>query len=203
MLAIPRASLPGGLPWRGVRRRGLAPYLRAIATAAVFRPRSELETDPAWKQVIPYLVLRDGERLFLMRRTRAGGDVRLHERRTIGIGGHVNPGDGDLAGGLRREWSEEIEARFRPRFRRLGLLNDDADPVGAVHLGVVYLADAAGRDVGIREHHKLSGGFASLEEVRAVRDGLETWSALVLEALEAPGSGSRSGARRRPSAGVG
>jgi predicted NUDIX family phosphoesterase len=184
VLAIPRASLPGGLPWRGLRHRGTRPYLEAIAAAAVFRPRSTLEADPAWKQVIPYLVLRDGERIFLMRRTRGGADARLHERWTIGVGGHVNPGDRDLRGGLRREWAEEIEAGFTPRFRRLGLLNDDDDPVGTVHLGVVYTADAAGRGVAIRERDKLSGAFASLDEVRAVRDRLETWSSLLFDALE-------------------
>jgi predicted NUDIX family phosphoesterase len=186
VLAVPRLALPGGLPWRGVRRRGVRPYLDAIATAAEFRPRSLLEFDPAWKQIIPYLVLRDGERLFLMRRSRSGADARLHERWSIGIGGHVDPRDGDLLGGLRREWAEEIEAAFMPRFRRVGLLNDDQDPVGAVHLGVVYFADAAGRAVAIRERNKLSGEFASLDEVRAMRDGLETWSSLILDALEAP-----------------
>jgi predicted NUDIX family phosphoesterase len=200
VLAVPRVALPDGLPRRGVLRRGLRPYFEAIAAAAVFRPRSSLEADPAWKQVIPYLVLRDRERVFLMRRTRAGGDARLHDRWTIGIGGHVNPGDRDLAGGLRREWSEEIEAAFTPRFRRLGLLNDDADPVGAVHLGVVYVADAAGRTVGIRERDKLSGAFASLDDVRAVREGLETWSELVLATLETDG---RSGTAGRRSAAVG
>src|SRR3990172_7006661 len=85
ILAVPRARLPGGVPWRGVRRDDLEPHLEAIAAAGVFRPRGELEPDPAWKQVIPYLVLRDGPRVFLMRRTRAGGDARLHDRWSIGI----------------------------------------------------------------------------------------------------------------------
>jgi predicted NUDIX family phosphoesterase len=185
VLAVPRERLPAGLPRRGVLRRGLLPYLRTIARDAVFRPRAELEQDPAWKQVIPYLVLRDGERLFLMRRTRAGTDARLHERWSIGIGGHIEPGDVGLAGGLRRERDEEIEPGFRPRFRRYGLLNDDDDPVGAVHLGVVYLADAAGRAVAIRERDKLSGAFADIADVQAVRSGLVSWSALLLEAFEA------------------
>lgn len=184
VLAVPRARLPAGLPRRGLRRSGLRPFLEAIATEASFRPRSVLEPDSAWKQVIPYLVLRDGERLFLMRRSRRGADARLHERWSIGIGGHIDPGDADLRGGLRREWREEIEAAFTPRFRRYGLLNDEADPVGAVHVGVVYMADAAGRPVAIREREKLSGAFATFAEVRAVRDGLESWSALLLEALD-------------------
>jgi predicted NUDIX family phosphoesterase len=144
-----------------------------------------MEEDPSFKQVIPYLVLRDGERYFLMRRTRAGGDARLHDRWSIGVGGHLNPGDGDLEGGLRREWDEEVVADFVPAFRLVGLLNDDTTAVGRVHLGAVYVADAGGRDVAIRETDKLSGAFADPAEVAAVADDLETWSRLVFEFLEA------------------
>jgi predicted NUDIX family phosphoesterase len=144
-----------------------------------------VESDPSFKQAIPYLLLRDGERIFLMRRTRAGGDERLHDRYTIGIGGHVNPGDRDIVGGLRREWREEMAADFEPEFRPVGMLNDDENPVGAVHLGFVFSADADGRPVEIRERHKLEGAFASIDEVAAVADRLETWSALLFEFLTA------------------
>jgi predicted NUDIX family phosphoesterase len=148
-----------------------------------------MERDPSFKQVIPYLVLRDGPRYFLMRRTQAGGDARLHDRRSIGVGGHLNPGDGDLAGGLRREWAEELAADFTPEFTLFGLLNDDTTEVGSVHLGAVYVADAAGRPVQIRETDKLSGAFAASREVEAVRDDLETWSRLVFDFLEARAPG--------------
>src|SRR4029077_1537526 len=104
---------------------------------------------------------RDSERLFLMQRTTAGGDPRLHGRYSIGVGGHLNPGDGGVLGGLRREWAEELVADFMPDFRLVGLLNDDTTEVGAVHLGAVYVADAARRSVGIRETDKLSGSFVS------------------------------------------
>ena len=79
-----------------------------------------------------------------MRRTDAGGDPRLHGRYSIGVGGHLNPGDGGLLGGLRREWAEELVADFVPEFRLVALLNDDTTEVGAVHLGAVYVADAGG-----------------------------------------------------------
>jgi predicted NUDIX family phosphoesterase len=143
-----------------------------------------VEVDRAWKQVIPYLVLRDGPRYFLMRRTKAGGDARLHDLLSIGVGGHLNPGDGDLAGGLRREWREEVRAGFEPDFELIGLLNDDTTDVGSVHLGAVYVADARGRPVEIRETDKLAGAFAEPAAVAAVVDRMETWSALVFEHLE-------------------
>jgi len=183
VLCLSRADVPGGVGWRGVAPRPFAPLLAAVKGSGSFRPRGKVEDDPSWKQIIPYLVLRDGERLFLMKRTRAGGDERLHERYTIGIGGHVNPGDADVPGGLNREWREEIAADFVPEFEPLGLLNDDSNPVGAVHLGLVYAADAAGRPVAIRETDKLSGSFATLEEVAAVADRLETWSVLLFDFL--------------------
>jgi len=183
VLGLWRGEVPGGLGWRGVRDVSLDPYLAAIEGLATFRPRREVEDDTDWKQVIPYLALFDGGRLYLMRRTRAGGDARLHERYSIGIGGHVNPGDGGPLGGLRREWHEELQADFLPDFRPLGVLNDDEDPVGAVHLGLVFAADARGRPVAIREKHKLEGRFASLGEVAAVAPGLETWSSLLFDFL--------------------
>lgn len=187
ILGIARALVPGGLKWRGVRGVSLDPYLAAIRESGSFRPRSEAETDPSWKQVIPYLVLRDGARIFLMRRTRAGGDERLHERYTIGIGGHVNPGDADPVAGLQREWGEEIEADFEPTFRPLGVLNDDDNAVGTVHIGLVYSADADGRPVRIREYEKLEGSFATFAEVTAVVTRLETWSAHLFEFLKTDG----------------
>ena len=138
-------------------RDGLDGFAELVAREGSFRPRPAMEIDPSFKQVIPYLVLRDGERFFLMRRTRAGGDARLHDRYSIGVGGHLNPGDVDLAGGLRREWAEEVVADFEPAFRLVALLNDDTTDVGSVHLGAVYVADAAGRPVAIRETRQARG----------------------------------------------
>ncbi len=187
VLGIARSLVPGGLKWRGVRRLALDPYLAAVREHGTFRPRPEAETDPSWKQIIPYLALRDGERVLLMRRTRAGGDKRLHERYTIGIGGHVNPGDTDPLDALRREWAEEIDADFAPTLEPLGVLNDDDNSVGTVHLGLVYSADALGRPVAIRENDKLEGGFATFAEVGAVVTRLETWSAHLFEFLKSGG----------------
>ena len=184
VLVIPRAAIMADPGWLGVRADALDGFEELVAREGRFAPRAEMEIDRAWKQVIPYLVLRDGPRYFLMRRTKAGGDARLHDRYSIGVGGHLNPGDGDLAGGLRREWREELLADFDPGFALIGLLNDDSTDVGSVHLGAVYLADAGGLPVAIRETDKLSGEFATPAEVAAVVDRMETWSALVFEHLE-------------------
>ena len=184
VLVIPRAAIMADPGWHGVRPADRATFESLVAREGRFEPRSSAEHDRSLKQVIPYLVLRDGGRYFLMRRTRAGGDERLHDRWTIGVGGHLNPGDGDLAGGLLREWHEEVEAAFTPDFELVGLLNDDTADVGSVHVGAVFVADAAGRAVAIREVDKLTGAFAEAAAVAAVRGDLETWSRLVFDALE-------------------
>ena len=183
VLVVPREVIVPEPGWLGLRRDGIDAAVAAVAGSAVFMDRAAAEQDPSHKQVIPYLVLRDGERWFLMRRTRAGGDARLHDRWSIGVGGHLNPGDGDVEGGLRREWAEELAADFVPDFVPVGLLNDDTTPVGAVHVGIVFVADAGGRPVAIRETDKLSGSFATTAEVAEVVEGMETWSRLVFEAL--------------------
>jgi predicted NUDIX family phosphoesterase len=190
VLVIPRGAVMDDPGWLGVRAEGfdrlasLAEFEPLVAAEGRFHPRAAAETDRSLKQVIPYLVLRDGHRYFLMRRTKAGGDARLHDRFSIGVGGHLNPGDRDLAGGLRREWREEVAADFEPEFELIGLLNDDTTDVGSVHVGAVYVADAGGQPVAIRETDKLSGWFAEPADVAAVVDRMETWSALVFEHLE-------------------
>ncbi|MCJ7711345.1 MAG: hypothetical protein MUQ32_11025 [Chloroflexi bacterium] len=183
VLVVPREAIVPGTGWLGVRRDGIDAALSVVTRDGRFVLRSTAENDPGLKQVIPYLVLRDGDSWFLMRRTKAGGDARLHDRWSIGVGGHLNPGDRHVLGGLRREWDEELVADFVPDFVPVGLLNDDTTAVGAVHVGFVYVADAAGRPVAIRETDKLEGAFATSDEVAAVRDGLETWSSLVFDAL--------------------
>jgi predicted NUDIX family phosphoesterase len=190
VLVVPRASVIRNEGWLGMRADGLEATLEAVRTDGFFMRRGDAEDDPTHKQVIPYLVLRDGHRWFLLRRTRAGGDARLHDLWSIGVGGHLNPGDGDVEGGLRREWAEELVADFEPAFEPVGLLNDDTTPVGAVHLGVVFVADAGGRAVTIREVDKLTGAFATTDDVAAVRDAMETWSRLVFDALTEPAAES-------------
>ena len=184
VFVVPRASIADEAGWYGIRTDDLDEFLEALERDARYEPRTAMEVDPSFKQIIPYLVLRDGDRFFLMRRTKAGVDARLHDRYSIGVGGHLNPGDGGVLGGLRREWHEELVAEFEPEFRLVGLLNDDTTEVGAVHLGAVYVADATGRPVEIRETDKLSGAFAEPHEVAAVVDRMETWSRLCFEFLD-------------------
>lgn len=185
VLVLPRERIPRGCDFTGLRA-ATAADLRALQDAVrargVFMDRPVAEQDPSWKQLIPYVVVRDESAVFLMERTSAGGDPRLHRKASIGVGGHLNPVDAGadpLMAGLHREWAEELQAEWEPEFRLVGLLNDDSNPVGSVHLGVVFLVEAAGRPVAVRELDKLSGRMAGAADVLAAWDRLETWSQLV------------------------
>jgi len=197
VLGIHRDLLMAEGAWRGVLHGDVARYLGLIEALGTYRRRGDCEGDRTWKQVIPYLVVRDRGSLFLMKRTRAGSDERLHERWSIGVGGHVNPDDGGIAGGLAREWAEELVAEWDPEPRLIGLLNDDSDPVGAVHVGIVYTVEAAGRPIAVRETHKLEGELVSPIDALRVYDRMETWSSLVYDHLFERSAGVRAGPARR------
>jgi predicted NUDIX family phosphoesterase len=193
VLVLPRADVPGGTEFTGIRAltvRDAAAIRAAVARAGTWLDRDRAEQDPSHKQLIPYVVVRDrsgpAERVFLMERTDAGGDPRLHRRATIGVGGHLNPvddGTDPLAAGLRREWREELEAGWEPEFSPIGLLNDDRNPVGSVHLGVVFEVEAAGRELDVRERDKLSGRMVAVAELAGAWERMETWSQLVAAAI--------------------
>lgn len=189
VLVLPRDDVPGGCGFHGVRSADasfLALLRDAVAAHGLYLERSVAETDPSFKQLIPYVVVRDGGDVFLMHRTDAGGDARLHGRASIGVGGHLNPvddGEDALLAGLRREWDEELDAPWDPDFRLVGLLNDESNPVGSVHLGVVFSVEAGGGQVRVRELDKLVGSFAARDAVAASWDRLETWSQLVASSL--------------------
>lgn len=189
VLVLPRDRVPGGCDFSGVRPADaddLIALREVVATHGRFLDRPLAEDSPAWKQLIPYVVVRDGEDIFLMERTDAGGDARLHRKASIGVGGHLNPvdeGEDPLMVGLAREWSEELVAAWEPDYRLVGMLNDDSNPVGAVHVGVVFEVQADGRPVAVRETHKLSGRFVPPAAVATAWERMETWSQLVAEAL--------------------
>ena len=186
VLVLPRADVPGGCDFRGIRDADLSALRDAVTRHGIYLDRPMAEADPGYKQMIPYVVVRDANAVFLMERTDAGGDARLHGKASIGVGGHLNPvdeGEDALMAGLRREWHEELETDWEPEFELIGLLNDDSNAVGAVHLGVVFSVEAAGRPVAVREQDKLVGSLAGADEVSRSWDRLETWSQLVATAI--------------------
>ena len=149
-----------------------------------YMPRDEAETDPSFKQLIPYLVVCHAGRVFHYQR-RGGGEKRLHARRSIGLGGHICSDDGIPSAdayevGMRRELQEEASLVGETRQRCIGLINDDRTPVGQVHLGIVHLIEVTSDQVHCREPALESRGFAGVQELRATIDEFETWSQFLL-----------------------
>ena len=153
-----------------------------------FRPRSEVEADPSFKQLIPYVVLACGEHVFHYRRGASGTEARLRALRSVGIGGHISEADAAGEGdpyrtGMARELGEEVDVRAGYAERLIGFINDDTTPVGQVHLGVVHRFELDEPAAVPREDALADAGFAPLAELRADRGRFETWSQFVLDVL--------------------
>ena len=175
--------------WHGFVSDNLDRHQKVIREKHEFKPRAEVEDDPTFQQIIPYVVFRHGDRYFLTHRLRASSERRLRKQYSLGVGGHINRGD--LAGGdpihdgLRREWEEEVVYDGRFEARLLGFLNEDSSPVSKVHLGVVFLVDGDSPNIRIRETDKLAGELLTLQEMRMYYLSMESWSQIVYDRLVA------------------
>ena len=186
---MPRATIFPDGAWHGLVAKGLERVLRTIRAASEYRPRSTVEEEPEQQQLIPYCVVHHphDDTYLITRRLRRSSEKRLHHLYSLGIGGHVNPGDaasGDpLIGGLIREWAEEIRCPSPATARLVAVLNDDSSPVSRVHLGLVFLVEPTLGFVEVREVDKLEGESMSLQEMRRHYLSMESWSQLVFDDL--------------------
>lgn len=174
--------------WHGFITTGLDRYQAVIREKHLFMPRPDVEDDPSFQQIIPYVVFHHGDRYFLTHRLRASAERRLRRQYSLGVGGHINPGDleggGDpILDGMRREWKEEVVYEGRFNAELLGLLNDESAPVSKVHLGVVFLIEGDTPNISIRETTKLAGELLTLAEMRIYYLGMESWSQIVYDRL--------------------
>jgi predicted NUDIX family phosphoesterase len=159
-----------------------------------YRPRHEVEEDPSYKQLIPYVIFRHRDSsgqtsVFQYTRGKGQGEGRLHSKRSVGIGGHISVDDDRPVGrdtynqGMRRELEEEVFIDAQHTLACVGLINDDETPVGQVHLGVVHLCDVSQPRVRPREAAIHAAGFKPVESLLADLEGFETWSQICLRAL--------------------
>jgi predicted NUDIX family phosphoesterase len=186
VLAVPRPVLEACGTFHGFTPDAERYLPRLLDPAALlFLPRRQAEDDPAFKQLIPYAVLRCGGLVFHYRRGKAGTEARLRALRSIGVGGHIDAADADAGdpylAGLFRELAEEVDVGAGWSQRCVGLINDDRTPVGAVHLGVVHLFDLQEPRARRREAALEGDGFAPLDELRRDLAAFETWSQFLLE----------------------
>jgi len=161
-----------------------------------FMPRAKAETDPSFKQVIPYVVITDGKNILHYVRGKKAGEQRLVAKGSVGIGGHINNEDETLFGlssfgmeafqdAVKREVCEELSVSGEFNAVPVGLINDDSTEVGSVHFGVVHVLRCQPGQVQKREQVITQVEFLPIEELKAKRDQMETWSQLCLDNLEA------------------
>ncbi len=178
-------------------------FMAILEREGFFVERAYAERTPALKQPIPYCLVIKEDQVFLLTRSKQGGETRLHNKLSIGVGGHVEPVDLPTSeelelhpdwnrrnpipkAALREATLEELEIEGDFKLKTVGLINDDTNPVGSVHIGIVMLLIVDG-SVRVRETEQLSGKFVSLDELKQfARDGanLETWSSLLVPELD-------------------
>ena len=154
-----------------------------------FAARSSAETDPSLKQIIPYAVFTHAGRILRYVRGGKSGEKRLVAKASIGIGGHINDGDEGLFAfnndayriAVEREIAEELRLGGGFMDRVVGLINDDSTEVGQVHLGVVHLVELESDDVRPGEAAITQLDFVAPDVLGEGREGLETWSQIVLD----------------------
>jgi len=188
VLVVPAACLWGRVPYikKGLITEGVDEVAGLVSRCGTFVERAAAENDSSLKQIIPYAVVRHERSFLLLRRTSAQGERRLHDKLSIGVGGHINPSEitpgGDvILCGLTREIEEEIEIAPGYQKRCVGLINDDTTEVGTVHLGVLFEIFSVSADVRVRETKKMEGEWVGLEQLKADYERMESWSQIVCD----------------------
>ena len=159
---------------------------RNLVSFGRYLPRSEAESNEDYRQVIPYVAMRTGDKYLLMKRTSKQGEKRLHNKLSLGVGGHVNDGDRGkdawnvFLEGMKRELLEEVEAEVKS-LNYLGVINDLTSPVSRVHVGIAYLADVEFKEMNEPDSFEIE--WHTLEEIERMTDDMEVWSRLLLEKL--------------------
>jgi predicted NUDIX family phosphoesterase len=153
-----------------------------------------VEENPAYKQLIPYVLMSYQDKYLSYIRGRRAGEARLVGNRSIGIGGHINPVDNEIPlfdtnfrelylTAVKREVAEEVSVETSHTDRIVALLNDESNEVGSVHLGIVHHWILDAPNVSKREQMITQMAFMTPAELHEVRDTLETWSGLCLTQL--------------------
>ena len=192
VLVVPREAFEAVGAFNGVK---LNPqdYLTAFLQPGVARymDRELAEQSPEFKQLITYAIFCHQGRILAYARTSKGGESRLHNKMSLGIGGHINPIDGltdsisTYLAGMEREIREEITFTGSATQELFAIINDDTNEVGSVHLGFVHRFELQDDQVAPTEKALADLAFRSLDELAGpLYERLETWSAICVDALK-------------------
>lgn len=167
--------------------------MRRGATTDTTPRENNAEINTEFKQPIPYAMITRGNEVYVYERLSQGGESRLHNKLSIGVGGHMNLISEDLTWketlmeNLRRELDEELYITSDNKdIEYLGLINDDEDEVGVVHLGILAKIEVdSDAVVEVKEVDQLKGQWMTIDELKSeeVFNRLESWSKIAVENL--------------------
>lgn len=162
--------------------------LLPLLEQSLFMDRDLAETDPSFKQFIPYCVLKCKDKFFIYERGKKGGEKRLHNLYSCGLGGHVdaNPLAMDAPStywaSLVREMKEEVGLESKDYTQKqLGFIYDPTTKVGEVHLGVCHLLTMLNSDKElVIENTMPSWSFEKLDMLERTVNSFEVWSQILI-----------------------
>ena len=164
--------------------------LKRIVQKGLFLGRSELEEDPSFKQIIPYAIISNKESYYLFKRTSEQTEKRLHNKFSLGVGGHMNPKDlmeskeQYLIDELKRELYEEVKLLngcLIEDIEFIGFINDDTISVGSVHIGLLYNIHVSNKEVYINETDKMTADWIDKTNLAEFYEGMETWTKITFD----------------------
>ena len=192
VLVIERAKLFHGqvIP-QGFSKDNLPTVLQGIRAYAYFIDRPKAENDSSLKQIIPYMLITCRNNIFLLQRYASQTESRLHNKYSIGVGGHINPIKKSrnvphdiIEKALERELNEELSVKDTNKPQLIGYLNDDSNAVGSVHFGMVYRLEVENKAlVSVAETDLMTGRFLAAGQLGDYYDRMETWSQILTKEL--------------------
>ena len=186
ILVVKRQHLFPTSTWEGLRSDVIDSYLTIISTASEFQPRHVMEQDLNYKQIIPYLIFQYEDKIFLMQRTSTTSEQRLQNKYTIGIGGHMRQEDLNAGTTIfdwaKREFEEEVSYDGSLKIATLGVLNDESNDVGQVHLGLVLILIGNSPHITIKSELK-QGNLIPLIDCFDSVHKMETWSQIAFMSI--------------------
>lgn len=186
ILVVRRSALFAQGAWNGLQQVDFEKYTHIITHKKEFHPRATMEQDPTYKQIIPYLVFTYADKYFVMQRKESASEQRLKNKLSLGIGGHIRKEDmktDSLFDWARREFHEEVHYSGSLEISQLGIINDDTNDVGKVHVGFVFLLKGESSEISIKSELK-SGSLFTLDECINQIDDFEPWSQYIISFLQ-------------------
>jgi predicted NUDIX family phosphoesterase len=183
--------------------KGNSEVLKRIIQNGLFLKRSELEENPSFKQIIPYAIIsnkepdppadggvRHSQSFYLFKRTSKQTEIRLHDKFSLGAGGHMNPDESMeskeqyLIDELKRELYEEVkllDGCLIEDIEFIGFINDDTIPVGRAHIGLLYIILVSNKEVYINETEKMTAEWIDESNLAEFYEGMETWTKIAFD----------------------